>query len=295
MKNIPSIINTCLLSISLIGYSNLSYAEISVVDDIDHKITLKAPAKRIISLSPGLTELIFSAGGGKYINGVVSYSNYPESAKTIPQIGSYNSIDIEKIVALNPDLIVAWKSGNPPLQISKLKKLGLNVYTSETRNFDDIPSTILRLGILMGTKDTSHKAAETFNNKLIELSKRFPKNNNKKRVFIQIWNQPIMSINGEHLISKIVEHCNGENIFQDSTQFTLSLDAETIIQKNPDVIFATREGKLGNTWLSRWKKWEFMNAVKNKQLFTVNPDHVVRHTPRVLDGIEQVCGYLHSK
>lgn len=290
-----NIINRTLLCIFLAIYSSFIYAETSVIDDISHKITLKTPAKRIISLSPGLTELIFSAGGGEYIKGVVSYSNFPAAAKNIPQIGSYNSIDIEKIVALNPDLIVAWKSGNPPLQISKLKKLGLNVYTSETRNFNDIPSTILRLGVLMNTDSTAKRSATDFNERLNELTKRYPKTNNKKRVFIQIWNQPIMSINGKHLISKIVEHCNGENIFQNSEQFTLSLDPETIIQKNPDIIFVTREGKLGNSWLSRWKRWKFMTAVKQNQLYTVNPDYVVRHTPRILDGIEQICRFIHSK
>lgn len=275
--------------------SNLVYAEVSVIDDIGQTIKLKTPAKNIISLSPGLTELVFASGGGDYLKGVVSYSDFPEAAKKLPQIGSYNAVDIEKIVALNPDLVVAWKSGNPPLQISKLKKLGLMVYTSETRNFDDIPSTLLRLGVLMNTTTIANQAATKFNNRLQTLKTRYPKTNDKKRVFIQIWNQPIMSINGKHLISKIVDQCNGMNIFHDTTQLTLSLDPETIIQKNPDVILVTRQGDLGNSWLSRWKQWTFLNAVKNNQLYTVNPDFVVRHTPRILDGIEQVCTSLHPQ
>ena len=298
MNILSSIKNTIPLSclfISLWVTNNITYAEVSVVDDTGSKITLESPAKKIISLSPGLTELIFSAGGGDYLKGVVSYSNFPEAANKVPQIGSYNSVDIEKIVALNPDLIVAWKSGNPPLQISKLKKLGLNVYTNETRDFEGIPSTLLRLGILMNTTITANNAATKFNRRLEELSRRYPKDGLKKSVFIQIWNQPMMSINGQHLISKIVEQCNGLNIFHDTSQLTLSLDVETIIQKDPDVIFVTRQGDLGNSWLSRWKKWDFMKAVKNNRLYTVNPDFVVRHTPRILDGIEQVCGYLHSK
>lgn len=276
-------------------FSSIALTNISVVDDMGEKIELSESAQNIISLSPGLTELIYYAGGGKLLKGVVSYSDYPESAKKIPQIGSYNSIDIEKIVALKPDLVVSWKSGNPTLQISKLKKLGLKVYTSELRDFKDISSTLKRLGKLMGTVNTAEKSSIDFKMRFNALKKRFPQSKHKKNVFIQIWNQPLMSINGTHLISKIVEFCNGNNIFHETTQLTLSLDVETIIQQNPDVIIATREGELGLSWLARWKKWKFMNAVKNEQLFTVNPDHVVRHTPRVLDGIEQVCSYLHSK
>jgi len=275
--------------------NNMALANVSVIDDVGEEIELVEPAKKIVSLSPGLTELIYYAGGERFLKGVVSYSDFPKSAKIIPQVGSYNSIDIEKIVALSPDLVISWKSGNPSLQISKLKKLGIKVYTSELRDFKDISSTLKRLGILMGTVDTAEKAVSDFNKRFSILKKRFPHSKHKKNVFIQIWNEPLMSINGTHLISKIVEFCNGHNIFHKTTQLTLSLDVETIIHRDPDVIIATREGKLGDTWLSRWKKWDFMKAVKNNQLFTVNPDHVVRHTPRVLDGIEQVCGYLHSK
>ncbi len=274
--------------------ANVATAEVSVIDDLGYTITLKVPAKRVISLSPGTTELIYNAGGLEYLKGVVSYSDFPEEAKRIPQVGSYNSVDIEKIVALSPDLIVAWESGNPPLQISKLKKLGLAVYLSEPRDFEDIPSSILRLGILMGSKQIARKNADEFVERLASLQRRYPKTSDKKSAFIQIWNKPLMSINGQHLISKIVAQCNGINIFQDTPQLTLSLGVETIIQHNPDVIFVTRQGDLGDTWLLRWKKWEFMTAVKNNQLYAVNPDFVVRHTPRILDGIEQVCGFLHS-
>jgi len=295
MKHI-SLIKICLSSLLVVfsTTANITYAEISVVDDIGETITLKSPATKIISLSPGLTELVFASGGGEYIKGAVSYSNFPPAAKKIPQIGSYNALDIEKIVALSPDLVVAWESGNPPLQISKLKNLGLNVYTSKSRNFADIPSTILRLGALTNTQSIADKSASQFKQRLETLQIKYPQTNLKKSVFIQIWNRPLMSINGDHLISKIIAQCNGVNIFHDAKQLTLTLDIETIIQKNPDVIIATRENDLGNSWLEPWKQWRFMSAVNNNQLFTVNPDYVVRHTPRILDGIEQVCKFIHE-
>ncbi len=270
-------------------FSHLCSADITVTDDSNSIISLQQPATRIVSLSPGTTELIFAAGGGKYVKGVVSYSDYPPAAKSLPQVGSYNAIDLEKILSLKPDLIVAWESGNPPLQISKLKKMGFTVFMSEPRDFADIPKTLRNLGRLMHTEKVAESNAHQFESKLKSLEEKFTGKFETKSVFIQIWNEPVMSVSGKHLISKIIEKCNGENIFKDYPQLTLSPNIETIIVKNPDIIIASREGKIGKKWLKRWKKWPFLTAVKNGHLFTANPDNLVRHTPRVLQGMEQVC------
>ena len=276
--------------------SGSALADIAVQDDAGNTLHLGKPARRVVSLSPGATELLFAAGGGSVVKGVVSYSDYPEAATRLPVVGSYNALDIEKILGLNPDLVVAWGSGNPPMQISRLQTLGLPVFVSEPRNFDDIPKTLLRLGRLLGTREQARRAAEAFRRRLVELKKRYPKNKaREKRVFIQIWNDPPMSINGEHLISKVVEQCNGRNIFHDAQQLTLTLDVETVIKEDPDVIIATRDGALGEKWLQRWRRWKFLNAVRQQALYTVNPSYLVRHTPRILQGMEAVCRLLHSR
>jgi len=281
-------------SIILFFFSLRAYAEITVIDDAGEVISLKQAAKRVISLSPGTTELIFSAGGGHLIKGAVSYSDYPEAAKRIPQIGSYNAVDLEKIVSLNPDLIIAWQSGNPPLQISKLKKMGLTVFISEPRELSDIPSSIKKFGILLATETTADKAINKFNARLNELTNKYTGKFKTKSVFIQIWNTPIMSINGQHLISKIVANCNGRNIFTDYPQLTLTPSVETVISANPDVIIASRQGNLGEKWLRQWRKWHFLSAVKKHRLFTANPDNLVRHTPRILNGMEEVCALINA-
>lgn len=275
---------------------NTAGASIKATDDTGTLIQLDHPATRVVSLSPGTTELVFAAGGGEKLRGVVSYSDYPAGAKQLPQVGSYNAIDIEKIVALKPDLIVGWESGNPPLQISKLKSLGLNVYLSEPREFSDIPATLKRLGALLGSEAVANKTALEFEQNLARLESKYSEANLiRKSVYIQIWNQPLMSINGTHLISRIVEFCGGDNIFHNVKQLTLSIDVETILEKNPDAIIASRQGDLGHQWLSRWKEWKFIAAVKNDALYAANPDHLVRHTPRIIQGIEQVCGFLQPQ
>ncbi|MDH5547557.1 MAG: cobalamin-binding protein [Gammaproteobacteria bacterium] len=286
---------TLLLIAILISLPTTLLAEIVVTDDAGTVLTLDKTATRVVSLSPGLTEMLFAAGGGEYIKGVVSYSDYPEEAKALPQVGGYNNIDIETIVSMKPDLVVSWKSGNPPLQISKLQSLGLNVFISEMREFDDIPRTLTQLGTIMGTESHALKAAKEFTTQLNALRAQYnPENTQPKSVYIQIWNDPLMSINGDHLISRIVGLCNGKNIFQNVQTVTITLDAETIIKENPDAIIATREGEQGEQWLSRWRGWPFLKAVKQGELYMANPDHLVRHTPRIINGIKQVCGMLQA-
>jgi iron complex transport system substrate-binding protein len=272
------------------------WAQIQVQDDTGQTIILSQPARKIISLSPGLTELTFAAGGADYIKGVVNFSDYPEQAKTLPQIGSSNALDIEKIVFMQPDLVIAWKSGNPQRSIQQLKKLGLTVYISEANDFIDIPDTIERLGTLMATETVAHKNAEDFRQQFAQLTSLYGTHPGKKapKTLIQIWNNPVMSVNETHLISKVITLCGGQNIFAKTTGLTNSPDMEAILQLNPDVIIATGMADISKSWLERWQQWPFLSAVKQNQLYAVNPDHLVRHTPRILMGIREVCQILQS-
>jgi len=274
-------------------FSSPILSNISVVDDLGNQVTLKSPAKRVISLSPGITELIFTAGGGNILKGVVSYSNFPEAAKSIPQIGSYNALDLEAILNLKPDLIISWKSGNPELQVKKLLQLGLNVYVSEPKNFDAITKNIRHFGILMNTEKIANTAASEFETSLNQIINQYSNRYPKKSVFIQIWHQPIMSISGQHLISQIVGICNGVNIFNNYPQLTLTPSTESIISTNPDVIIVSRDGDEGKKWLDVWRKWPFINAVKQNQLLAINADNLVRYTTRIIPGIREVCSRIN--
>ena len=271
-------------------------ARINIIDDSGQNISLKQPARRIISLSPGITELVFAAGGGDKLVGVVSYSDYPKQAKTIPRIGNYDSLDIERILALQPDLVIAWKSGNPEHQIRQLQSLGLKVYITEPDNFSSIPQTLRKFGQLTNTEHTAENSARQFEKKFNALKQQYQDKQNqpKIRTFIQIWNNPLMSVNGQHLISKVIEFCGGTNVFAQSRTLTSSPSIEAILEKDPQVIIATGMAESSKQWLQRWQQWPFLNAVKNKRLYAANPDHLVRHTPRILLGIEEVCGLIQK-
>lgn len=269
------------------------WAQVQVVDDSGQIITLKQPAKTIISLSPGLTELISSAGGLPLLKGVVSYSDYPEAAKQLPQVGSYNALDIEKILVMQPDLVIAWQSGNPKHQVEQLKKLGLTVYISEPNDFMDIPVTIKKLGKLMATEEIAKKNAESFIRQFEALKQTYPNNKNKQSIFIQIWNNPVMSVNEKHLISKVITFCGGSNIFAKAKGLTLEPSIESILENNPKIIIATGMADTSKAWLKRWEQWGFLDAVKNKRLYATNPDHLVRHTPRIILGIKDICRIIN--
>jgi len=191
---------------------SVSFSTVNAIDDEKNNVELAKPAQRIISLAPHITESLFAAGAGGKIVGAVSYSDYPEAAKKITRVGGYPSLDLEKIISLKPDLVIAWSSGNNKKQVEKLIALGIKVYLSEPRYFGDIAQTIQRFGVLAGTNKVAKRSSEKFLQHYQSLKKRFS-NKKKVKVFYQIWNKPIMTINGNHLISEVIDLCGGENVF----------------------------------------------------------------------------------
>lgn len=289
--NIKAILlTTCLFGMQLFVVQ-IKADTIRLTDDTGAEVVLQQSAKRLISLSPGLTELLFAAGAGEQVQGVVSYSDFPPAAKKIPLVGSYNSLDMERIIALAPDLIFAWQSGNPEAQVKQLKQLGFKVYISEPHELEDIARIIKNMGRLSGNNDHSNKQSNKFIKQLSHLRKTY-QNKPKVSVFAQIWNKPVMSIGGNHLISHLVELCGGENIFQEHSDLTITPNIESIIEKRPQVILSTGMAKQGHSWLKRWQNWQGIPAVKQQQLYSINPDLLVRHTMRILDGASIMCGYF---
>lgn len=278
-----------LLLVTSLLVTNLQ-AEIRVQDDTGHTLVLEQPAQRIISLAPHVTELLFVAGGGDRVVGAVSFSDYPEVAKNIPRVGSYNKFDLEIISALQPDLVVAWKSGNPEGQLDEIRKLGFKIFITEPRVLDDVAAVIVSLGQLLATEQIANVEAKKFRAKLNEL-KVSHQNKTKLDVFYQVWNEPLFTVNGEHIISHVIELCGGNNVFKEMKVLAPRVSLEAVIEKNPEVIIAGMN-ESRKDWLNDWKKWKQLKAVKHNHLYPVNADLIVRHTPRILQGVEKVCGFL---
>jgi len=267
------------------------YADFVVTDDSGREVSLKQPAQRIVSTAPHVTEMLFAIGAGELIVGAAEFSNYPEAAKNIPRIGSHSKLNLEKIIELQPDLVIAWQTGNPESDLNKLADLEFPVFVSEPRNLEDIPSNLKRLGTLTGSTGTAEESANEFmalTQSIIEANK----NKKNVRVFYQVWEQPLMTLNGEHLVSKVIQHCGGENIFSSLNLIAPQISIESILQENPDVIIAGDIPGAEDEWKQYWKRWPQLQAVAKDQLYSIPADLIVQHTPRLVKGMEMMCAIL---
>jgi iron complex transport system substrate-binding protein len=283
----------CMLAAALALGSIAAAAEIRLTDDSGRTVVLQQPARRIISLAPHMTELLFAAGAGERVVGTIEYSTYPEAAKAIPRIGDSALLDLERIVALKPDLIVVWQHGNAQRQLDKLLSLGIPLFYNQPNRLPDIARAIEQLGRLAGTEAVSLPAARAFLVREAALRQRYA-GRAPVRVFYQIWEKPLMSINGEHLISDVIRLCGGENVLAGMKLLVPEISTETVLAADPEVIVgATAEtntrGKLDN-----WKAWPRLQAVARDNLFVIHTDLISRHTPRILDGAQRMCEQLNS-
>lgn len=261
---------------------------IEVSDDTGQLVKLEQPAKRIISLAPHATELLFSVGAGDKVIGVVKYSDFPEAAKKIPRVGGYKKLDLERIVSLQPDLIVAWQTGNRPAEMTQLQELGLSVFYTEPRRLSDIASLLTRLGQLTGNRQQAEQAAALFMQQY-HLLKNTYKNKNKLRAFYLVWDKPLMTVNGEHLISDVMDLCGLQNVFAGIKNLVPRINEEVVIKADPQIIIAGGISKVKPGWKIQWQRWPELSATKLNALIDINPDLIQRHSSRILSGAKELC------
>jgi iron complex transport system substrate-binding protein len=268
-------------------------AAILVSDDTAVEVSLVAPAERIVSLSPNLTEVLFHLGVGDKIVGVDEYSVYPPVAQEIPRVNNHAAANFELILALKPDLVVAWQSGNGMQMIGRLRELGLTVFAVETEKIDAIPPLYRRLGELLGIAAQAEVLASEFSDQINALSETY-RGRQPVAVFYQIWSDPLMTLNGQHLVSDVIRLCGGRNIFHDAVPIAPSVGIEGVIAADPEVIVSS--GKLADLdrLRSQWLRWSGISAVANRHLYLVPPDLMQRQSPRLLEGIECLCDYLQN-
>ena len=238
-------------------------SQVAVLDDYGHEVSLPRPAQRIVALSPHLTELLFAAGAGAKVVGVVDYSDYPPAARQLPRVGSDAGIDLEAVLALRPDLIVAWPNAGTVRAIDRLAELGIPTFRSEPRELEDIARTIEKLGRLAGT---SSDAAETFRKGVADLTRRYS-GRPRVRVFYQVWDRPLLTVNGDHVISKVMRLCGGENVFAGLPAIAPEIDREALLRAKPEVVITGKD---------------------------IPGDLIQRHTPRLLEGAQRMCDILEA-
>lgn len=266
-------------------------APITLTDDSGQTVTLAAPAKRIISLAPHVTELLYAAGAGERIVGTVEYSDYPPEAKALPRVGDNQRVDMERVLAMHPDLIVVWLHGSAQRQLDALRKLKVPMFYSEPRKLADIGTAIATLARLAGTEARAAPAVREYNERLAKLT-RDNAGKSPVNMFFEIWSRPVMTVNDRHLMSDAMRVCGARNVFGHLTTLVPTVDVEAVLAADPQVIVASGADASRPPWLDDWKRWPRLAAVRKDNLYFIPPDLITRLSPRVLGGVEMLCGQL---
>jgi iron complex transport system substrate-binding protein len=261
----------------------------SVQDDAGTQIALVRPAQRIITLAPNLAELVYAAGAGGKLVAATRYSDFPEAVKKLPLVGDAFALNLERIAALKPDVVLVWLSGTPERQRSALKALarrqGFAVFESEIRTVADIGSTLLRIGTLAGTQAVASAQAAALDAQWQALSAQYAQAA-PVTVFYQVWDAPLMTFNGQHIVSQAIRMCGGVQGFDAASPLTPTVSREAVLALNPQTILGGGES---GTALAAWKKLPQMQAVKNQHLHTIDAALLTRMGPRFVQAAAQLC------
>jgi iron complex transport system substrate-binding protein len=264
---------------------------VAVTDDAGRTVRLAQPAHRIVALSPHLTELLFEAGAGQAIAGTVAYSDHPQAARAIPRVGDARALDLERIVTLRPDLVIAWLSGSPRRQVARLEALGIAVFYSETPDLDGIASTLERFGRLTGTDAAASARAQRFRHELAALRARHA-GDVPLRVFYQVAAQPLVTVSTRHVIAAALAVCGARSVFSAHRDWLPRPTREAVLLSDPDAVVAAAGAGEGAAALAQWQRWPGLRAVAAGRLYTVDPDLLHRPTPRILAGVAGLCSQL---
>lgn len=271
---------------SLISFTASAAVQLEGEDGVT--VTLPAPAKRIVNLSPDFSELLFDIGAGDTLVGTIEYSNYPEAAKRVPRIGDGFHVDTEKVVALKPDLVLAWQGGTPQLLVEKLRSLGLPVLAIGTHDITDIAANLETLGEATGREAQAKQAAGAFRSRLAAFKTRYA-HEPPIRVFYEISAEPLYTVGGAQSISRLMAVCGGKNVFADLTELAPVVGLEAVLARDPEaIVTGNGEGDVAERF-KLWQKWPQLSAVHAGNLYAMNDDTISRATPRILDAGEQLC------
>jgi iron complex transport system substrate-binding protein len=285
------------IAASLGAASLHAHAAITVTDDTGATVTLPAPAQRVISLAPHVTELLYAAGGGAKMVGAVSYSDYPPDAKQLPRVGDNKALDLERIVALKPDLIVVWRHGNAQRQLERLRELHVPLFFSEPHRLDDVAVSLTKLGQLLGTSPAADAAAAAYRQDIARLRTQYA-SRPPVSVFYQVWERPLMTLNGEHMVSDVITLCGGRNVFARLEPLVPTVSTEAVLAANPEAIVTSAPGATQPDTrlpqLDTWRAWPALTAVANQNLFAIDGDLLNRPAPRIAQGAQRLCEDLET-
>src|SRR5499427_1445663 len=262
-----------------------------VPDDLGRTVAVARPPLRIVSLTPGATEMLFAAGAGAQLIATVQYSSEPPAARAVPRIGDVAAIDMERLVALRPQVVIAWPAGGNPAQRAKIAALGIPLYQQQVARLSDLPGSLRRLGVLAGTGVPAEHAARSLEERLAALERTYgvTAGGHRPTVLLQVWNRPIYTVGGRHLMSDALELCGARNVFADLPEPGPLVDTEAVIARDPDIILAAAPPGEGAAWVADWQRFPSLAAVRNHRVVAFENQALSRLGPSVLDATEELC------
>ncbi len=266
---------------------------IEVVDDTGAHLKLAHPARRIVSLAPGATEMLFAAGAGSQLIATVAYADQPQAARRVPRIGDSSAIDLERLLLLKPDVVVFWPGGNNPAQIAQLRKLGFPLYGQQVNRLGELGTSLRRLGLLAGTQAVAEQRAAELEGELAQLRMRYSQRA-PLRALLETWNQPLYTVGGEHLMSDALVLCGAVNVFADLPQLSPAVQPEAVIARDPDLIIAAAPPGTGAQWLQAWRKFPSLKAVRSGNLLDFQDQALSRLGPSVVAATAGLCAQIDA-
>lgn len=263
-------------------------ATLRLVDDAGQTLEFIRPPQRIISLTPHLTELLFAVGAGSQVVGVDSASDYPQAVQALPRVGGYSRINFERILALKPDLVIAWVGGNRAADIHGLGKMGVPVLQTQATRLEDVARLLRLVGLASGHAEAGKEAARTFSTRLAALQVP-PSRQPPVKVFYQVWDRPLMTVGGAHWISDALALCGARNVFADLRGLSPVVSREAVLQRAPALIVG---GNDAPDMRRLWQSFASLPAVKNNAFVSVDADLLHRPTPRLIEGVAGLCAAI---
>jgi iron complex transport system substrate-binding protein len=285
------------LLIPILIWTSVSYAAtLKLKDEVGREVTFSFPPKRIVSLAPNITEILFSLGLDEEVVGISIHCNYPEKVKSRPRVGSYISIDLEKIVSLKPDLIIATGAGNTKEMVDRLERLGFPTFVIFPKRFDDVIQSIRHVGQLVSKEKEALSMTESMSKrkgKILELTRGL----SRPKVFLQIGESPIVTVGKGSFADDLIRLAGGENVAGNDREMYPRLGMEEILKRSPEVILISsmKPGGDYERALREWERWKTIPAVKQGRIHLIDSDLIDRPSPRIIDGLEEMARWIHPE
>src|SRR3954471_4214132 len=275
----------------LVFFLGNANAQVAALDSDGRRVALAAPAQRIVSLAPHITELLFAAGAGTKVVGVSEYSDFPPEAARLPRAASATGVDLERLLALRPDLVLAWRLDATARAVDRIESLGLPLAYIEPHRLEQIPQALEMVGALAGTSSVAEPEAARLRTELARLKNEYG-GRTRIDVFYEAAERPLMTLNGTHFVSDAIELCGGRNLFAAAPLIASPIDVEAVLAADPQVIVAARGDPGQGDWQAAWRRFPDLRAVRDGNLLTISAEEMHRHGPRAIAATAKLCRLL---